>query len=425
MPGQSRSRSAIVEAADSASAHLASHSTQVEQSRAVAQVEAAVVAAKRFPRSETKARDRIAATCAYPEVYEKAFYRYPRGTDPDTGKPNIVTGPSIHLLRTVARIWGNIDYGVAEIERHDMGGGRGESEMLSQAWDMEDNVRSSTVYRVPWVRVTRAGGIQYLGDDPRNVYENNANQGARRTRAMLEAVIPPEIVALAVRICREAGEASVKARPLPEQRQGAVKAFAELGVTQRQIEDKVGKPADEWLAPDLIFLKTIRDSLVERTTTVGEEFGAGPSRKRAGLDEQPDRAAEDSGEPVDTPEEAAARQALPEGGRAERSRGVTDAPDEFATPQTPPAADTVATPDGDVMTAETSAAVSAWFERYGLTGPSNAKTQRRLRIMREVMGMPNLSGLDSIGERLGADLVRRLNGLTPEQLDRFGIGGGQ
>jgi hypothetical protein len=278
--------------------------------------------------------------------------------------------------------------------------------MLSHAWDMEDNVRSSTVYRVPWVRVTRAGGIQYLGDDPRNVYENNANQGARRTRAMLEAIIPPEIVALAVRICREAGEASVKSRPLPEQRAGAVKAFAELGVTQRQVEDKVGKPADEWLAVDLVFLKTIKDSLVERTTTVAEEFGPAPSRKRAALDAQPDREAEDAGEPATAEDTPAAP------------------PVEATQPADTPPADTVATPPGGAMSAETGARVSAWFEEHKLAGAAVPRRKRRDWIVREVLGVAGEEyGIGDLTEEAGRDLLDRLTSLPQDDLDRFGIGG--
>jgi hypothetical protein len=54
--------------------------------------------------------------------------------------PNRGNGPSVHLARELARIWGNLDYGVKELRRDDAAG---ESEVLAFAWDQQTNVRSS------------------------------------------------------------------------------------------------------------------------------------------------------------------------------------------------------------------------------------------------------------------------------------------
>lgn len=82
----------------------------VEEARAVQEVRAALVIAKRFPRDEVEARGRILEACKRPGLAERAMYSYPRGG-------TRVTGPSIRLAETLARFWGNLSYGIREIER--------------------------------------------------------------------------------------------------------------------------------------------------------------------------------------------------------------------------------------------------------------------------------------------------------------------
>ena len=152
--------------------------TAIEQQRAAAEVYAAVMVAQQMPRDETRAIVKMRAGCARPQLAERAFFRYTRGEGP-------VTGPTIQLARELARCWGNVSYQVAELRRDD---DRRESEMMAWAWDLETNTRSSTVFVVPHVRDTKKGRKPI--EDVRDVYENNANMGARRLRECLFAVLP-------------------------------------------------------------------------------------------------------------------------------------------------------------------------------------------------------------------------------------------
>ena len=54
--------------------------TAVEQSRAVAEVQAAVLIARQFPRNEAQAIARMRVACQQPELAQRAFFRFPRGS---------------------------------------------------------------------------------------------------------------------------------------------------------------------------------------------------------------------------------------------------------------------------------------------------------------------------------------------------------
>ena len=167
----------------------ASEATQIEQTRAIAQVQGALVVAQKAPRDAIAAIQRIREACAHPELAERAFFKYQR-----SGQS--ITGMSIHLATELARCWGNIDFGIVELSRNDR---KAESEMLAVAWDLETNTRISNGFMVPHRRDTR-NGVKDL-TEMRDIYENNANMGARRLRECILRVIPVYVREEAAQIC--------------------------------------------------------------------------------------------------------------------------------------------------------------------------------------------------------------------------------
>uniref|UniRef100_UPI000A51BAAB hypothetical protein n=1 Tax=Leucobacter japonicus TaxID=1461259 RepID=UPI000A51BAAB len=152
----------------------ASQGALVEQSRAVAEVAAAVQVAKSFPRDTNRAAEQSNELCSRLAVASRAFYSVPkRGS-----------GMSIHIARELARIWQNVDYGVRELRRDDEAG---VSEMQAWAWDQQENVRSTRSFIVPHLRSTRNGNqaLTDLGD----IYLNNQNQGAKAVRECIFAML--------------------------------------------------------------------------------------------------------------------------------------------------------------------------------------------------------------------------------------------
>jgi len=69
--------------------------TSVDQARAIAEVQAAMVVARMNPRDEMRAYQRIVMACKRKSLAEQASYAYPRG-----GKK--ITGPSIRLAEVIA-----------------------------------------------------------------------------------------------------------------------------------------------------------------------------------------------------------------------------------------------------------------------------------------------------------------------------------
>lgn len=235
-----------------------SESTKVEQSRAVAEVQAAVTVAKHSPRSIASAVAAMREATAQVGLAENAFFKFSRGG-------SSVEGPSIHLATELARCWGNIDYGLKELARNDT-----ESEMFAYAWDLETNARSGISFIVPHARDTSNGPKPLK--DARDIYENNANHGARRTREMIFRVLPKWFVEEAEDRCRETLQNGVSEKPLAQQVADMLGAFAQIGVSQDRIEAKVGNKAAAFTPVDLANLRISFKSIKNKEITADDEF---------------------------------------------------------------------------------------------------------------------------------------------------------
>lgn len=233
--------------------------TAVEQSRAVAEVQAAVVVAQQCPRNIQNALAEMRASCKQTGLAERAFYRYSRGG-------SSVSGASVHLARELARCWGNIQYGIAELRRDDEAR---ESEMQAFAWDVQTNTRSAQIFIVPHLRDTRDGSKPLT--DTRDIYENNANQGARRLREAIFSVLPPWFVEEAKNLCNQTLKDG-GGKPLAQRIADALALFGEIGVTEDQIEQKLDRKSGDWTEHDIAQLRVIYGSLQRGEVTREEEF---------------------------------------------------------------------------------------------------------------------------------------------------------
>ena len=235
--------------------------TAVEQARAVAEVQAAIVVAQQCPRSVPQAIAAMRDSCRQMELADRAFYKYPRGG-------STVAGESIHLARELARCWGNVQYGIGELRRDDEAHF---SEMQAWAWDVETNTRASTTFVVPHKR-DKKGGPEIL-QDLRDVYENNANMGARRLREQIFSILPPWFTAEAKGICITTVTDGVSGKTIAQQVTDAVDRFdKELGISVDRLERKLGRRRQEWQALDLALLRVSFKSIKEGTVTAHEEF---------------------------------------------------------------------------------------------------------------------------------------------------------
>lgn len=215
--------------------------------RQAQEVQAMVISAKRFPRDEFAAYDRIMKSCERISLAESALYEYPKGGQK-------VSGPSIRLAEAVAQAWGNLDFGVVELEQRN-----GESSMMAYAWDLETNTRQTKVFTVRHERKAK-GKINVL-DDPRDVYELTANQGARRVRSCILAIIPGDVVDAAVEKCKNTLKTGYK-EPLEDRIRKMIGAFREeFQVSKEMIEKFIGCTVEAFSDNDFVRLRSVYKSL--------------------------------------------------------------------------------------------------------------------------------------------------------------------
>lgn len=240
-------------------AEFVSQATAVEQARAVAEVQAAVVVAQQVPRSLPVAVEMMRESCRQKGLADRAFYKFPRAG-------GTVSGASVHLARELARCWGNVDYGIRELRRDDIGR---YSEMQAWAWDVQTNTRSTNTFVVPHKRDKKGGPEPLI--ELRDVYENNANQGSRRLREAIFSILPTWFAEEAKTLCMET-MADGGGKSLATQIADAVKAYDSLGVKVNRLEARLGVPRVEWTAQDVAALRVSHASIRQGTVTVDEEF---------------------------------------------------------------------------------------------------------------------------------------------------------
>ena len=225
-----------------------SSQTEMMVSRQAQEVQAAMVVAKKFPRDEFEAMQKIKRTCQRATLAEQAIYSYPRGGQ-------TVTGPSVRLAEALAQNWGNIDYGIIELDQKD-----GHSEMMAYAWDLETNTRVTKIFSVEHKRDTKKGS--YLLTDSRDIYEATANFGARRMRACILGVIPGDVVDMAVDECKHTQMSGIGKEPIVDRVGKLLKAFkSDFKVSKEQIEKYAGRNAADFGEEEFFNLKGVYKAL--------------------------------------------------------------------------------------------------------------------------------------------------------------------
>lgn len=212
--------------------------------------------AKRFPRDPVVCMDRILNACARPEFAEEATYEYSRGGTQ-------ITGPSIRLAEEIARSWGNMMAGFAQLP-----GAPGFSEVQAYAIDLESGSYDEKRFLAKHWRDTRSGGYELK--DERDIYELIANLAQRRKRACILAVIPGDVVTRALEQCDLTLKTHIDLTP--EMLKKTLDSFAKFGVTQQMIEKRIQRRWDAILPAQAVQLKRIYASLKDGMGKPGDFF---------------------------------------------------------------------------------------------------------------------------------------------------------
>ena len=223
-------------------------------SRQMQEVQGQIIMAKKFPRDYVASCNRIMQACQRKGLAEKAMYEYPRGGQK-------VVGPSIRLAEALAQNWGNMSFGIVELEQK-----AGESQVMAYAWDLETNTRQEKIFSVPHIRSTKKGNTPLT--DPRDIYEMVANQGARRLRACILGIIPGDVIEDAMEQCNQTliGKAD---KPLIDLVKDMAAIFKkEFSVPLEAIEKYIGCKSTAFSMNDLVRLKrvytSLKDGMVKR-----------------------------------------------------------------------------------------------------------------------------------------------------------------
>ena len=227
-----------------------------DQHRAIAEVQAAMMIARMNPRDPIVAMDKILNACSRPTLANVAVYTYSRGGSD-------ISGPSIRLAEAMAQSWGNIKTSVREMDQ-----AGGVSTVQAIAWDLETGYQCDKVFHVPHIRYTKNGSKRL--EDPRDIYELIANNGARRLRACILAVIPGDVTEAAVAQCETTMHAS--ADTSPEATKKMLAAFEAYGVTREQIEKRIQRRLDAIQPAQVVNLKKVYASLRDGMSAPADWF---------------------------------------------------------------------------------------------------------------------------------------------------------
>lgn len=234
----------------------------IEQSRAVAETQAALVIAKRFPRDQVAAHKRIMDSCKRLTLAESAVYKLPIG-----GK--VQSGPSIRLAEMLAQQWGNLEFGIREVERSN-----NRSKCIAFCWDKETNTRAELEFEVEhWIEVGKGNQPKRKKPitDPVEIDRLIANRGARKLRNTILNILPGDVVDGAVKACK-ATMARGGGEPLIDRIKKMVATFGEIGVSQAMIEERLGHQIDLTTGEEIADLIPIHKSIIDKEASRNKFF---------------------------------------------------------------------------------------------------------------------------------------------------------
>lgn len=237
---------------------------EFHESRELSEIKGKMYLSRQFPRDENWSMEQALKECDRPELAAVAQYEYPKGD-------SVVRGPSIRLVEVLARNWGNIDFGVNEIDTSDE-----ETLIKAYAWDLESNVSDVKTFSVKHERSTKKGTFRLT--DERDIYEMVANKGSRRKRACLLSVLPGWYVDAALAKCEETLKKSLTAgKSMEEVIATIVAAFAEFNITPDQIAAKMSKDVDKLSQNDVIKLRHLYSAIKDGFVKAVDAFGLSDS----------------------------------------------------------------------------------------------------------------------------------------------------
>jgi hypothetical protein len=230
------------------------------------EIQSAIIAAKRFPRNEQQAFLRAVKAFTRPTMAQAATYNFPRG-----GKS--VEGPSVDCARELARIWGNVRYGLRVVSQDN-----DRLHIKAYALDLETNtyVEAEDEFSKLIQRKDKySGETKWIQPDERDLRELMNRRGAIAIRNCLLQVLPSDLVDDVLRTAKKTLQADASSG-LEKNREDVVKnlvvAFDRCGVSVLMLEQRLGNKLDVITAEEVAELRQIHQSLKEGVAKREEFF---------------------------------------------------------------------------------------------------------------------------------------------------------
>jgi hypothetical protein len=235
------------------------HGRELSMARQAAQaqheVQSAITVAIKFPRNEDDSFGRLMKACSREAFALKAAYSFPRGGTK-------VIGPSSHLAREAARVWGNIQYGF-EIVRDD----DENIHLRGWAWDMQTNSKATqdAHFRKAVQRKVQ-GQTKWIKPDERDLRELINKHGAIAERNCVLKILPADLIEEAMATAFQTIERGVS-KDIDGERKKMVAAFAQINVSVPELEAYLGNPLKHANPAQVTELRTIWRSIMDGNST--------------------------------------------------------------------------------------------------------------------------------------------------------------
>lgn len=215
------------------------------------EIQSAIAIAKRFPRNEDQAFQRLMKASDRSAFADDAAYSFPRGGA-------TVEGPSVNLAREAARVWGNIRYGL-EILRDD----DDSRQIRGWAWDVESNVKVTAEDDFAKLVQRKSGWIK---PDERDLRELTNRRGAILVRNCILQLLPKDLIEDALDRCKATLKKGAESDP-DGARKKIILAFSSLNITPEMLEQKLSHPLATASPAEIAELRTVYKSIADGNST--------------------------------------------------------------------------------------------------------------------------------------------------------------
>jgi len=235
------------------------------------EIQSAIVVAKKFPRNEDKAFEKLMKACGRPSFSEEAMYKFPRGGID-------IEGPSVNMAREAARVWGNIRYGIDIIVDDDE-----IRQIRAWAWDMETNVKVTAEDTFKKLIFRKKGG--WIKPDERDLRELTNRRGAIAVRNCILQILPKDLVEDAMIIAKNTLKDGVSVDP-DSAKKKVIMAFSGINVTPDDLETYLGHKISGCSPEEVANLRQIYQSISDGNSKWSEYVSKSeaPEKEEGSLD---------------------------------------------------------------------------------------------------------------------------------------------